>query len=54
MTLNPAWDVFFGLVLLGKSFWYYSEKPKNHGVSLTRQIAFYIYPVVTGDQACRY
>jgi len=41
MTLNPAWDVFFGLVLLGKSFWYYSEKPKNHGVSLTRQIAFY-------------
>ena len=40
MALNPLWDIFFGLVLGGKLFWYFAERPTLHGVSKVRQFLF--------------
>lgn len=42
MTLNPLWDLIFGLALLGKSIWYWSENPSRLGVSKLRQGLFYL------------
>ena len=42
MTLNIWWEVFFATVLLGKSLWYFLERPVTHSVSKLRQISFYL------------
>ena len=42
MTLNPLWDLFFAAALIGKSTWYFSERPSRLGVSKFRQISFYV------------
>ena len=42
MRLNLAWDLLFATALLGKSFWYFSEKPSGLGVSKLRQGLFYL------------
>jgi cytochrome c oxidase assembly factor CtaG len=42
MALNPFWDLLFATALLGKSTWYYLEKPSRVGVSKTRQGLFYL------------
>ena len=42
MTLNIWWEVFFAIVLLGKSLWYFLERPVTHSVSKLRQISFYL------------
>mgnify|MGYP003334400991 CR=1 FL=1 len=41
MALNPLWDIFFGLALIGKGFWYFSERPIKKGVSRVRALSFY-------------
>jgi cytochrome c oxidase assembly factor CtaG len=42
MRLNLLWDFFFATVLLGKSIWYFIEKPSRLGVSKFRQGFFYL------------
>jgi putative copper resistance protein D len=42
MRLNVIWDLFFTIALALKTFWYFREKPSQHGVSAIRQISFYI------------
>ena len=41
MTLNPVWELFFGITLMSKAAWYYLERPMLHRISKLRQIAFY-------------
>ena len=41
MTLNPVWDLIFGIALLGKATWYYLERPSLHSVSKLRQTCFF-------------
>ena len=41
MTLNPLWDLLFATALLGKSLWYFLERPSGHGISKLRQMFFY-------------
>ena len=41
MTLNLLWDLLFAATLIGKSTWYFSERPSRLGVSKMRQISFY-------------
>ena len=40
MGLNPLWDAFFGLSLLGIGYWYLSEKAARSSISIIRQICF--------------
>ena len=40
MGLNPLWDAFFGLSLLGIGYWYLSEKAARSSISILRQICF--------------
>ena len=42
MTLNPLWDLFFATALLGKSLWYFLERPIRLKVSFLRQGLFYL------------
>lgn len=42
MRLNPLWDLLFATALLGKSLWYFSERPSSHQVSKLRQGFFYL------------
>ena len=41
MSLSPLWDFVFGAALLGKGFWYFSERPMEKGVSRIRVFSFY-------------
>ena len=40
MGLNPIWDAFFAVALLGVAYWYLSEKEARKEVSLIRQLSF--------------
>jgi putative copper resistance protein D len=40
MGLNPTWDLFFAILLLGTGVWYLSESAARQSVSLIRQICF--------------
>ena len=40
MGLNPAWDLFFAVALLGLGAWYLSEADARRSLSAIRQISF--------------
>jgi putative copper resistance protein D len=41
LTLNPAWDFFFALILCGATYLYYTENKRQKTVSKVRQTLFY-------------
>jgi len=47
MRLNPIWDLFFALLILGAGYWYISERVARQSVSLLRQICFFAGLVLT-------
>jgi len=40
MGLNPIWDLFFGVFLLGMATWYISENAARRTISIFRQFSF--------------
>ena len=40
MDLNPIWDLFFAILLLGSGAWYISESAARRSISVIRQICF--------------
>ncbi len=40
MKLNPLWDLFFAMALLGNAYWYLSEREARKSISAVRQISY--------------
>ncbi len=40
MKLNPLWDLFFAVAILGTGFWYLSEVQARKSIPILRQISF--------------
>ena len=41
MSLNLMWDVFFGVLVIGTAFWYFTEETARKDVSRIRQLLFF-------------
>jgi cytochrome c oxidase assembly factor CtaG len=39
--MNPIWDLFFALIVLGVGSWYWAEHPARLAISRSRQFLFY-------------